>query len=348
MHTALQQADVRSNSDLTYNLEPLTMDEENITAAATDAAADTVEQPNEESAAAVQENADNETANENASGEGNAGADEPTGDTKDTASSGRSKRVRKSTTNYVPEEEAKKEMIIPKGKGEKLQDMPNVVAKFGDVTWSTPSLKSLYYIVFGVGKRAEFKKHLLQFNGFSFSEDEEDAELEKVTQKMYKLKLDQLKQVMDLCDIDRSAESFGGKKNPDKDMLCTRFLEWLKEPKASGKKLKGASKKASAKRKSSSSAAAKAPKKSSPAKKAKKETSKPKKKKQSATPADDDDINIPGVSTDKIRAKIKSIVANADKESVTVKDVRKKLEDWLDMDLVEYKNSIRTLVMDVM
>ena len=41
-------------------------------------------------------------------------------------------------------------------------------------------------------------------------------------------------------------------------------------------------------------------------------------------------------------------VANADKDSVTVKDVRKKLEDWLDMDLVEYKNSIRALVMDVM
>ena len=165
---------------------------------------------------------------------------------------------------------------------------------------------------------------------------------------MYKLKLDQLKEVMDLCDIDRSAESFGGKKNPDKDMLCTRFLDWLKEPKASGKKLKGASKKASAKRKSSSSATAKAPKKKSPAKKAKKETSKPKKKKQTATSADDDEVNIPGVSTDKVRAKIKSIVANADKDSVTVKDVRKKLEDWLDMDLVEYKNSIRTLVMDVM
>ena len=164
---------------------------------------------------------------------------------------------------------------------------------------------------------------------------------------MYKLKLDQLKDVMDLCDIDRSAESFGGKKNPDKDMLCTRFLEFLQQPKASGKKLKGASKKASAKRKSSSSAAAPAPKKKSPAKKAKKETAKPKKKK-TATPADDDDINIPGVSTDKIRAKIKSIVANADKDSVTVKDVRKKLEDWLDMDLVEYKNGIRTLVMDVM
>ena len=168
---------------------------------------------------------------------------------------------------------------------------------------------------------------------------------------MYKLKLDQLKEVMDLCDIDRSTESFEGKKNPDKDMLCTRFLEWLKEPKASGKKLKGASKKAPAKRKSSSSATAKAPKKKPPTKKTKKEAPKPKKKKQTAAPADDGEdgvVNIPGVSTDKIRSKIESIVANADKDSVTVKDVRKKLEDWLDMDLVEYKNSIRALVMDVM
>ena len=165
---------------------------------------------------------------------------------------------------------------------------------------------------------------------------------------MYKLKMDELKEVMDLCDVDRSAESFGGKKSPDKDMLCTRFLEWLENPKASGKKLKGASKKTAAKRKSSSSAT-KAPKKA-PAKKAKKEAPKAKKKtKKAAAPADDEDeVNIPGVSTEKIRTKIASIVAKADKESVTVKDVRKKLEDWLDMDLVEYKNSIRALVMDAM
>ena len=169
--------------------------------------------------------------------------------------------------------------------------------------------------------------------------------------KMYKLKMDQLKEVMDLCDIDRSLESFG-KKNPDKDMLCNRFLEWLEEPKASGKKLKG---KTAAKRKSSSSTAAKAPKKSSPAKKAKKEASKPKpKKKKEVTPAADSDddgdveVKIPGVSTDKIRSKIESIVANADRESVTVKDVRKKLEDWLDMDLTAHKDGIRALVMEAM
>lgn len=163
---------------------------------------------------------------------------------------------------------------------------------------------------------------------------------------MYKLKLDQLKEVMDLADIDRSLESFG-KKNPDKDMLCTRFLEWLEEPKESGKKLK---QKTAAKRKSSSTTKAT---KKSPAKKAKKEPSKskPKKKKEVTPAADSDDdveVNIPGVSTDKIRAKIETIVASADRESVTVKDVRKKLEDWLDMDLTEYKNGIRALVMDVM
>ena len=59
--------------------------------------------------------------------------DTPAADTQDTAvSSGRAKRVRKSTTNYVPEEETKKEIVIPDGKGTKLEDMANVVAKFKD------------------------------------------------------------------------------------------------------------------------------------------------------------------------------------------------------------------------
>jgi hypothetical protein len=100
------------------------------------------------------------------------------------ASSGRAKRVRKSTTNYVPEEETKKEIVIPDGKGTKLEDMPNVVAKFKDVTWSTPSLKNLYSIVFGVGQKKNFKAHLLQFNGFVFPEGKEDAEKEKVQSKV--------------------------------------------------------------------------------------------------------------------------------------------------------------------
>ncbi len=157
------------------------MDEENttITAAAAGEGPGTAGQEGEPTSPSTQEKTDNATEDTKAKG-----ADAPSGDTKDTASSGRPKRVRKSATNYVPEEETKKEIAIPDGKGEKLEDMPNVVSNFKDVTWSTPSLKSLYSIVFGVGKRADFKKHLLQFNGFSFPEEKEDAEFEKVLQKV--------------------------------------------------------------------------------------------------------------------------------------------------------------------
>ena len=72
-----------------------------------------------------------------------------------------------------------------------------------------------------------------------------------------------------------------------------------------------------AERESSASAAAKSTKTKLLAKKAKmKKRSKPK---AFATPSDEDEVKIPGVSTDKIKAKIESIVANADKDSFTSK-----------------------------
>ena len=161
------------------------MEEENTTAAAPaaapdaavpDATADDAKQ-NNATAAVVEENAADATTNDDKK-------DTAAADTKEAASSGRAKRVRKSTTNYVPEEETKKEVIIPVGKGDKLEDMPNVVSMFKDVTWSTPSLKMMYSIVFGVGKKADFKKHLLQFNGLAFPEGQEETEKEKVLQKV--------------------------------------------------------------------------------------------------------------------------------------------------------------------
>jgi len=141
----------------------------------------TMEEENDAAAPdAVGQEATKQTNNDESS---NAAVD-GTADAKDTASSGRAKRVRKATTTYVPEEETKKEIIIPDGKGEKLQDMPNVVAKFQDITWSNPGLKHLYNIVFGRGKKADFKKHLLQFNGLVFSEGNEEAEKDKLLEKV--------------------------------------------------------------------------------------------------------------------------------------------------------------------
>ena len=273
--------------------------------------------------------------------------------------SGRDGRERKSVDVYAPEEKEKKERVVPNGKGQKLEDMPNVVKNFQKVTWSDPHLKMLYSIVFGVGKKKEFKSHLLQFNGLVYPEgkDEED-EREKVKMKMYKLPMDDLKSVMDLCDVDRSPESFG-KKIPHKEMLCNRFLEWLEEPKPSGKKLKSPRAKAATKsspNKRKSPASAKGSSEKSPAKKAKKETSKPQKtpkspsseSKHSSSKIKSIDFNIPGASIEQVREKVKSIVNNANRQELTVKGVRKILEDWLDTDLSDHKDAIRSLVMEAM
>ncbi|KAL3922579.1 MAG: hypothetical protein SGILL_002128 [Bacillariaceae sp.] len=251
------------------------------------------------------------------------------------ASSGRAKRVRKQTDAFQPTAEEAKTVEIPKGKGTPLKDMPNVVAHFSEVTWSDPHLKTLYNIVFGVGQRKNFKKHLLEFSGLS----KEDPRVEA---KVLKLQMAQLKGILDLVDVERGAESFEEKKQPTHQMLSERLMGWLEEPVESGRnkrKLKGATVK--------SGSSSKSKKKTEPKKRkaapAKKQSSPAKKKKA------DIEIDIPGTTVDQLRAKIKSIVDGGDKEKMTVKSIRKELEDWLDVDdLTEHKDGIRMLVMEAM
>ena len=277
----------------------------------------------------------------------------------ETKVTGRGRRVRKSTQFLEPEEEKKKETVIPEGKGEKLEDMPRVVANFKDVTWSDLNLKALHSIVFGPGKKKEFKKHLLAFNGLVYPKGKEEQEAEKIRQKMYKLKLPELKAVMDLADVNRSADSFEDTKNPDKDALCERFMEWLEKPTASEKKVSSGKKAPAKKRKSTDSAkkegktsSAKKTKKVTPAKKTAPKKKKATKKPSKDTGDDGDDgeieLNIPGVDIEKVRAKVKSIVESANKEELTVKGVRKMLEDWLDTDLKDHKDAVRSIVMEAM
>ncbi|KAL9181682.1 LOW QUALITY PROTEIN: hypothetical protein ACHAXT_012025 [Thalassiosira profunda] len=56
--------------------------------------------------------------------------------------------------------------------------------------------------------------------------------------------------------------------------------------------------------------------------------------------------SIPGVDSETVREKVKSIVESADKEELTVKGVRKLLEDWLDRDLSDHRDAIRFFVME--
>ena len=50
---------------------------------------------------------------------------------------------------------------------------------------------------------------------------------------------------------------------------------------------------------------------------------------------------------EKLRAKVRSIVENANNEELTVDEIRTVLEDWLETDL-DHKDAIRSLVMEVL
>ena len=264
-------------------------------------------------------------------------------------------RVRKQVQSFTPDEEVEKKVDIPKGRGTPLSDIPNIVANFQSVTWSHPHLKMLYNIIFGVGKKKEFKGHLLAYSGVP----EDDSTLkEKMEAKVAKLQVSDLKSILDLVDVERGQDSFEEKKNPTKEMLETRLMEWLVSPSDSGRSkrkmrtIKGsASAGSGAKGKASSSSSSTKKKTSSkpaPAKRKSSGTAAAKKPAAKKSKKEDIDFDIPGTTIEQVRTKVKSIVEKADQESVTVKTVRKELEDWLDADLTEHKDAVRALVMEAM
>lgn len=279
--------------------------------------------------------------------------------TPDTTAAGRSSRgrVRKQVQSFAPAEDVEKTVDIPPGQGTALSEIPNVVANFQSVTWSHPHLKMLYNIVFGVGKKKEFKAHLLAYSGVPAGDDGSTWK-DKMQPKVAKLQVSDLKSILDLVDVERGQESFEEKKNPTKEMLETRLMEWLVSPSDSGRSKRkmrtikgsaggGAKAKASSSSSSNNSTKKKASSKSAAAKRkssgaAKKPAAAKKSKKE------DIDFDIPGTTIEQVRTKVKSIVEKADQESVTVKTVRKELEDWLDADLTEHKDAVRALVMEAM
>jgi len=278
-----------------------------------------------------------------------------------TNSGSRVKRERKSIEAFNPAStNAKVKEIYPDGKGTKLKDIPNVVANLQAITWSDPHLRMLHQIIFGgTAKKKELKSDLLEFSGIVYTKGKTEDDIKA---KMYKLKMDDLKEVMDLIDVDRSTKSFGlaENKSPDKEDHCIRLLEWIEKPKASGNK-KGKLEKAAPKKRKSSEGGKKSKVSPAPSVKKTKKTAETNEKKVSSKPpvrspttkvtnsvADEIDLNIPGVDIDKLKAKVKSIVEHGNRQELTVKSIRLILEEWLDTDLTEHKDAIRSIVMDAM
>lgn len=253
---------------------------------------------------------------------------------------GRGGRARKKTKVFTIEaKEEAGEREVPTGRGALLSDMPNVVANFSEVTYSNPHLKILHSLCLGVGKKREFKANLMRFSGVVYPAGREEDAREALEEKCLKLQLKDLCSVMDLADIERGASSFD--RNPTKPMLAARLADWLEKPSESGRSkrklrtLKGAAK--GGKKSSGAPKRKRAPKATSPKKAARR-----------AAPPARVELNIPGTSAEAVERKIASIVASGDINTITVKNVRTELEEWLDEDLSAHRDGIRQLVMDAL
>ncbi len=161
----------------------------------------------------------------------------------------RPKRVRKAVQKMTYEVKEVKAFTVPKGEGITLRDIPTYVEKFHKLKSSNPNVGILHRVLYGrAGKARAIKGNILQFSGLVGGEKVE----QKVMQKLQKVNTKNLKEIIDIFEVDRSAKSFEDGK-VTKENLIDRLLSWLRLPKAPAPK--------KSKSKSTSKSRSKAPEK---------------------------------------------------------------------------------------
>ncbi|GFR05318.1 protein DEK [Trichonephila clavata] len=134
----------------------------------------------------------------------------------------------------------KEKQEIQEGIGQKLGDCPRIEHQIQKT--SIEDLKPLHRILFGrVGSAPQIKRNIRKFSGFPFEKKSTEFDRKKTT--VEKLTNSVLKRVCELLDLERSGT---------KEEIVVRILEFLLEPKDSGKSVK-TKKKASGKDKKKSS-----------------------------------------------------------------------------------------------
>ncbi|GFY48938.1 protein DEK [Trichonephila inaurata madagascariensis] len=128
----------------------------------------------------------------------------------------------------------KEKQEIQEGIGQKLGDCPRIEHQIQKT--SIEDLKPLHRILFGrVGSAPQIKRNIRKFSGFPFEKKSTEFDRKKAT--VEKLTNSVLKRVCELLDLERSGT---------KEEIVARILEFLLEPKDSGKSVK-TKKKASSK-----------------------------------------------------------------------------------------------------
>jgi len=105
------------------------------------------------------------------------------------------KRERKQVERLAPVVQQRKEVVVVKGKGKALEDIENVAFMIQKTSRNEKSLQHLHSVLFGPGKRLEFKKHLLAFSGLVYKEGQEKEEREKISKKLHHHTIPELKVV---------------------------------------------------------------------------------------------------------------------------------------------------------
>ncbi|KAF8791408.1 Protein DEK like protein [Argiope bruennichi] len=133
----------------------------------------------------------------------------------------------------------KEKQEFQEGKGQKLGDCPRIEHQIQKT--AIEDLKPLHRILYGrVGSASQIKKSIRKFSGFPFGKNSPEFDRKKASAE--KLTIAVLKRVCELLDIERSGT---------KEEIVMRILDFLLEPKDSGKKVPTKKKAGKEKKKSS-------------------------------------------------------------------------------------------------
>ena len=150
----------------------------------------------------------------------------------------RPKRVRKSVERMEYDApKVKEHAAVQEGKGTKLRDMDVASSNLNRILGTDVAYDNLHTLFYGsAGKKGAKKTRVLDFSGFVFKDEAEKASvLEKRRAKLSKKTTEVIHRLMDLCDADRSSTTGGTSKAE----VIDRFLDWMMEPKASGRAPRG-------------------------------------------------------------------------------------------------------------
>lgn len=135
----------------------------------------------------------------------------------------RAKRKSRNVDRLVEQQVSRKQSETLPGKGTSLRNIPNISYKLSKVTGKNEIVEALHILMYRrKGVAHSRKRQVLDFNGFSFTDDSAKREIDSRVNTLNKMNLPLIHDLLDVLDIKRGQ----GKKQAKMDLL----ISFLKEP----------------------------------------------------------------------------------------------------------------------